>query len=143
MGLPERVANRIRLELEARAVRRPLRGDLRDRLLVRQGQLFGQELPELGGGDPPRPGELERYFDAHTEGSGIWKWRHYFPIYDRHLGRFRGQEAHLVEIGVFSGGSLSMWRDYLGRRSRITGVDIEPACEAYTGDRISVAIGDQ
>jgi Methyltransferase domain len=120
-----------------------LKGELRDRLLTRQGHMFGREFPILNGGHPEPQGELERYFDAHTEGPGIWKWRHYFPIYERHLQRFRGRDVHLVEIGVFSGGSLPMWRDYLGPRSRITGVDIEPACKAYEGDGIRVVIGDQ
>jgi len=26
------------------------------------------------------------YFEAHKEGPGIWKWRHYFDIYHRHFG---------------------------------------------------------
>src|SRR4051812_37025174 len=110
---------------------------------MRRGQLFGRELPELAGGDTPPPGDLERYFDAHTEGPGIAKWRHYFPIYERHLHRFRGQDSHLVEIGVFGGGSLRMWREYLGARSRVTGVDIDPRCQAHASDRISVVIGHQ
>jgi hypothetical protein len=120
-----------------------LRSELRDRLLIRQGHAFGRQLPDLESGDPTPPGELEQYFDAHTEGPGIFKWRHYFPIYERHLGRFRGEAAHLVEIGVFSGGSLSMWREYLGPRSRVTGIDIQPACKAYEDNGISVVIGDQ
>lgn len=143
MGLTARVARRIRAELQVRPVRRSVRGGLNDRLLMRQGQLFGCELPELESGTRPPAGDLERYFDAHTEGLGIAKWPHYFPIYERHLNRLRGQEAHLVEIGVFSGGSLPMWREYLGPRSRVTGIDVEPACKAYDGDRISVVIGDQ
>jgi hypothetical protein len=112
-------------------------------LLVRQGIAFGRELPSLVGGDSSPPGHLEQYFDAHIAGPGIWKWRHYFPIYERHLGNLRGRSAHLVEIGVFSGGSLPMWREYLGPSSQVTGIDIEPACKAYEADGISVAIGDQ
>lgn len=114
-----------------------------DGLAVREGYVFGRDLLELKSGEPWPPGELERYFDTYTEGPGIWKWRHYFPIYERYLSRFRGQAAHLVEIGVFSGGSLRMWREYLGKRSRITGVDIELACKAYEGEGISVVTGDQ
>jgi len=34
---------------------------------------------------PPAINPLEAYFDAHIEGPGIWKWRHYFDVYDRHL----------------------------------------------------------
>jgi hypothetical protein len=32
----------------------------------------------------------------------------------------------LLELGVQSGGSQLMWLDYLGLRSRVYGVDIEP-----------------
>jgi hypothetical protein len=88
-------------------------------------------------------GYLERYFDANTEGPGIWKWRHYFDVYERHFARFRGQEVHLVEVGVYSGGSLSMWRDYFGDRCWIYGIDIEPACKIYASERVEVFIGDQ
>lgn len=27
------------------------------------------------------PNPLEQFFDSHTEGPGIFKWRHYFEIY--------------------------------------------------------------
>lgn len=90
-----------------------------------------------------RSGTLERYFDANTDGPGIWKWRHYFEIYERHFARFVGQEVHVVEVGIYSGGSLPMWRQYFGDRCRIYGVDIEPACRAYERDGVQVFIGDQ
>ena len=86
---------------------------------------------------------LEVYFDGVDEGPGIWKWRHYFDIYHRHFQRFVGHEVHVVEIGIYSGGSLPMWRSYLGGRSHITGVDIEPACRVYESDHVSIHIGDQ
>jgi hypothetical protein len=71
------------------------------------------------------------------------KWRHYFPIYERHLARFVGCEVHVVEVGIFSGGSLDMWRGYFGAGARIYGVDIEPACTKYAAERVDVFIGDQ
>jgi Methyltransferase domain len=120
-----------------------LRGELHDRFVIREGIRFGRELPELDGGDPFLPGHIERYFEAHTHGPGIYKWRHYFPIYERHLSHLRGRPAHLVEIGVLSGGSLLMWCDYLGPNARVTGVDIEPACNADETGQITVVIGDQ
>ncbi len=86
---------------------------------------------------------LEAYFDAHIEGPGIWKWRHYFDIYHRHLARFRGQPVHIVEIGVFGGGTLQMWREYFGPRSHIYGVDIDPACTELEREGVEVFIGDQ
>ena len=90
---------------------------------------------------PPNP--LLAYFDAHTEGPGIWKWRHYFDIYHRHLARFRGREVHVMEVGIYSGGSLPMWREYFGEGCRIYGVDIEDACMTYRCDGTEVLIGDQ
>jgi hypothetical protein len=92
---------------------------------------------------PPAPNELERYFDAHTEGPGLWKWRHYFRIYERHLAKFVGQEFTLVEVGIFSGGSLFMWREYFGAQCRIIGVDIEEKSRLFAEDGFEVFIGDQ
>lgn len=96
------------------------------------------------GADPaPADNPLRRYFDANTTGPGIWKWDHYFEAYHRHLAKFIGTDAHLVEIGIYSGGSLPMWLDYLGPTATVHGVDIEEACRVYAGDRVTVDIGDQ
>ena len=86
---------------------------------------------------------LRDFFESRREGRGIWKWVHYFDIYDRHFSRFRGQKVHVVEIGIYSGGSLDMWREYFGPQSRIYGVDIEQGCAAYDGGSVQVFIGDQ
>jgi hypothetical protein len=104
-------------------------------------QLPAQPLPATEPGDLGNP--LEDYFDSVTEGPGLWKWRHYFPIYHRHLHKFVGQDVHLVEIGIFSGGSLPMWRSYFGDGCTVYGVDIEPACSKHQQDGVKVFIGDQ
>src|SRR5690348_10365137 len=83
------------------------------------------------------------YFQNHKTGRGIWKWEHYFEIYNRHLSRFVGRSPSVLEIGIYSGGSLEMWRSYFGQGSHIYGVDIEPACKCYASDDISILIGDQ
>src|SRR5882724_1601854 len=87
--------------------------------------------------------ELERYFESHREGRGIWKYRHYFPIYERHFRKFAGKEVHVLEIGVYSGGSLEMWRNYFGNEAVIYGVDIEESCRSYENSYTRIAIGDQ
>ena len=92
---------------------------------------------------PERSNPLRAYFDAHRQGRGIWKWLHYFDLYDRHFSKFRGQEVHVLEIGIYSGGSLSMWKDYFGAGCRVYGVDIEESCKAYEDDATRVFIGDQ
>jgi hypothetical protein len=110
----------------------------------RFGRHFGSAPDSLPVWEPSAAtNPLEAYFDAHTEGPGIWKWRHYFDIYHRHLSKFAGTDAHIVEVGVYSGGSLQMWRDYFGARARIYGIDIEPACRAYESDQVRIFIGDQ
>lgn len=86
---------------------------------------------------------LLEFFENRKEGRGIWKWNHYFEIYHRHFQRFRGQEVHVLEIGIYSGGSLEMWRDYFGPKAIIYGVDIEPSCRVYANDRTKIFIGDQ
>ena len=89
------------------------------------------------------PNPLQEYFDSVREGPGVWKWRHYFEIYHRYLARFIGTPVVAVEVGIYSGGSLPMWRSYFGSQSHIVGVDIEPACKQYAAEGISIVIGDQ
>lgn len=86
---------------------------------------------------------LWEYFQNHKEGPGIWKWEHYFDIYHRHLAKFIGRKVDVLEVGIYSGGSLEMWHSYFGDNSHIFGVDIEEACKAYENDHVSVFIGDQ
>ena len=73
----------------------------------------------------------------------IHKWEHYFPIYERHFSRYVNRTPLVFEIGVFKGGSLQMWKRYLGPNARIVGIDIDPACKRVEESQISVRIGDQ
>jgi hypothetical protein len=82
---------------------------------------------------------LRAYFDSHQTGKGIWKWTHYFDIYERYFHRFVGTEVVIVEIGIYSGGSLDMWKNYFGPRCQVYGIDIESACKAYEGDTSAFA----
>ena len=94
-------------------------------------------------GPAPDPNPLREYFRNRVAGRGIWKWEHYFDIYHRHFARFREREVHVLEIGIYSGGSLGMWQQYFGPRCHVYGVDIEDACKAYERDGVRVFIGDQ
>jgi len=100
-----------------------------------EGAASGEEIPEAN--------PLEAFFDARVSGRGIWKWRHYFEIYHRHFSRFVDKDVCVLEIGVYSGGSLDMWKHYFGPRVKIYGVDIEPSCKAYEDDQVKIFIGDQ
>ena len=74
--------------------------------------------------------DLEIYFKKNT-GRLIYKWQHYFEIYDKHFSRFRGKEIVVLEIGVFQGGSLQMWKNYFGPGAKIYGIDIDPRCKNF------------
>lgn len=116
---------------------------------MRRGLRFGRDQQEWSSlsaiqfSPTHADGSLLRYFNEHKTGRGIWKFNHYFEIYERHFSRFRGQEVHILEIGVYSGGSLEMWQKYFGPRCRIYGLDIEPTCKAYENESVQIFIGDQ
>lgn len=99
------------------------------------------ENPVPGPQDATNP--IRAYFDGITEGPGIWKWSHYFDIYHRHLSKFIGRPVTVVEIGVYSGGSLPMWRHYFGSGCHVHGVDIQPECKVYENGYTTIHIGDQ
>jgi len=90
--------------------------------------------------DPNNP--LHVYF-AKNQGRLVDKWFHYLDVYHRHFARFRGTEFTMVEIGVYHGGSLQLWRDYFGPRARIIGVDVNPRCKSLEEPGIEIVIGDQ
>ena len=48
-----------------------------------------------------------------------------------------------MEIGIFQGGSLQMWKHYFGEKVEIIGVDINQKCKELEEDRISIHIGSQ
>ncbi len=97
---------------------------------------FGANRPRLHA-DP-----LAEYFH-HNPGRLIDKWHHYFEIYHRHFERFRGRSPVVIEIGVFHGGSLQMWRNYFGPGARIVGIDTNPACRQFEDEATTILIGDQ
>lgn len=87
-------------------------------------------------------GYLHRYF-LNNANKRLHKWVHYFDIYERHLERFRDARVVMLEIGVFGGGSLEMWKEYLGPDATIVGLDIDPECAKHARDGIDVFIGSQ
>jgi Methyltransferase domain len=87
-------------------------------------------------------GDLARVFSETQQGL-VNKWHHYLPLYDRYLAPRRGTAFRMLEIGVSHGGSLSMWRRWLGPEATIFGIDINPRCARYDGINGQVRIGSQ
>lgn len=92
--------------------------------------------------DAPLNGELADVFKTI---GGVHKWAHYLPIYERVLAPYRMRPIRMLEVGVFKGGSLEMWRRYLHPDSVIIGIDIDINCKQFDDpDRgVHVRIGSQ
>ncbi len=89
-----------------------------------------------------RNDKLVEYFE-NNKNKHIHRWLHYFEAYEAHLSRFRGKEVTMVEIGVAQGGSLQMWKHFLGPKAKIVGVDIDENCKSHQESQIDIMIGDQ
>lgn len=81
-------------------------------------------------------------FRTH-QGKIIHKWEHYFPIYERHLQAWQNKTCTFIEIGVSKGGSLQMWKDFLGPLATVVGIDINPECKSHEVEGVHIRIGDQ
>lgn len=86
--------------------------------------------------------QLAELFYRH-QGRPIHKWTHYLELYSAYFERFRGTEVRMLEIGVFEGGSLELWRQFLGDEALIYGIDIDPACASKVDAPNQVRIGSQ
>jgi len=87
---------------------------------------------------------LFEIFDNH-KGNEIYKWEHYFDIYETHFSKFKNSPNPItvLEIGVLNGGSLQMWQKYFGPNATIVGIDIYEECKKYEKDNIKIRIGSQ
>ena len=84
-------------------------------------------------------------FEIFSSDTNVHKWHHYFDIYTRHFERYRDRPISMLEIGVFRGGSLRMWKKYFHPDSTIVGIDIDKSCLAYeiADQNVFVRIGSQ
>ncbi|MHB1834681.1 MAG: class I SAM-dependent methyltransferase [Solirubrobacteraceae bacterium] len=78
---------------------------------------------------------------AEGQGDGAVKPAGYLPHYEELLGDLRKRRFTLLELGVWEGRSLEMWRDAFPRAT-IVGVDISPPRVAI-GPNVHVIGGDQ
>lgn len=77
---------------------------------------------------------------------GGHKWSQYFAIYREILGPLTGGPQRILEIGVYRGASLELWKRYFSHPDTlIVGIDIDPACSRFDApnDRRYVRIGSQ
>lgn len=79
----------------------------------------------------------EDLYEIWCEVPEAHKWIHYLAHYADAIAPFRGAPIRMLEIGVYRGGSIELWRRYLHSDSVVVGVDIDPACRMYDSIRTS------
>ena len=67
----------------------------------------------------------------------------YFKIYEELFSKYVGKKITFVEVGVLQGGSLFMWREYLGKDARIIGIDLHPNAKELEKHGFKIYIGSQ
>lgn len=75
-------------------------------------------------------------------GDHTFHGRNYLHHYEKHFEALRNCPVKVLEIGVFGGWSLRLWRDYFPLGD-IHGLDINPDSQCQEASRITVHIGDQ
>ncbi len=71
------------------------------------------------------------------------KWDNYFEIYEKILKKFINKKITLVEVGVGDGGSLFMWRNFLGKKANIIGIEMNPDSKKLEKFGFKIFNGDQ
>jgi hypothetical protein len=66
----------------------------------------------------------------------------YLPIYERHFAPLADEPIRLLELGVYRGASLRLWRDYFSR-GLIVGLDEQPVTVDDPSGRIAIYQGRQ
>ena len=67
----------------------------------------------------------------------------YFHVYAELLEQYRGKPITFIEVGILDGGSLFMWREFLGAHARIVGIDLNPQAKRWEKDGFEIYIGSQ
>jgi SAM-dependent methyltransferase len=90
--------------------------------------------------EPGTPGELTRLAAGTRTDKGM-RGHFYTELYDIFFLPMKKTATKILEIGIGSGDSLKMWRDYFPRAT-IFGIDIFPKTE-LDSDRIKTFVADQ
>lgn len=89
---------------------------------------------------------LKALSDRIATDEGTKKPHHYFDVYAKYIGPMREAEVNILELGVYSGASLLIWREFFPRAT-IVGLDVRPAPErilpALEAGQLHFIQGDQ
>lgn len=65
----------------------------------------------------------------------------YLDKYEMFLRPFQQKAFRLLELGVFTGCSMQLWKEYFSR-AEIYGVDINPECRQFEQERVHILTAD-
>ena len=100
---------------------------------------WGRATAPSGRSPRRRAGNLSWLAAVYGSDKGATAHR-YVDHYEKHLGPLRHHVMSVLEIGIYRGASLQMWRDYFPN-AQVYGLDINDV--KLIGERIHVLRGDQ
>jgi len=80
--------------------------------------------------------------DAQAYDTDKAEHAHYLQQYEEYFGPLLDKDIRLLELGIYHGGSLLLWRDYF-QKGVIVGLDIEPVAIEDASGRIRTYQGMQ
>jgi demethylmacrocin O-methyltransferase len=83
---------------------------------------------------------LEKLAEKHNTDK---LWHGYCPHYEKHLAELKDEPVVLIEVGVASGASMRMWRDWFSNKDAcLVGIDIDKDTPTSLGDGVRIEITD-
>ena len=119
---------------------------LSDRVGLDSSLLEPISWPTYRDDTPPAELEIDPLYQVWRTMSGGHKWSQYFPIYREVFGPLAKNPNRILEIGVFHGASLELWKRYFSHPDTlVVGIDIDPNCAQFDApnERKHVRIGSQ
>ena len=83
--------------------------------------------------------ELERLGEKYRPTKRL---HNYLPFYWLHFRDIRHAVKNVLEIGIQTDKSIRMWEEFFPNAT-IHGIDIEPGCKQFEGERRRMHVGDQ
>lgn len=93
-----------------------------------------------GGMKNEGPGLESLFFSAPLKTK---KHKNYFPIYEELLKDYVGRDLQLLDIGALDGGSLLLWKRFLGDNATIIGADVNPRVLELSSTEFRLEVGSQ
>jgi hypothetical protein len=119
---------------------------LSDRVALDTSYLEPFQWPTYRKDEPPASLHSDPLYKLWISTRGGHKWSQYFSVYREVFGPLTSMPQRILEIGVYRGASLDLWKQYFSHPdTAIVGIDIDPACSQFDAphNKRHVRIGSQ